>query len=204
MLAENTSPSWLDRPLVKEGSGLKIETFLVILIILVAILSRFTLLGERVMSHDEVNHVWPSYDFFKGKGYAHNPVTHGPFQFHVVALSYFLFGDNDFTSRIPAATLSTAAVVFVLFGFRRYLGRTGALIAGFLFLISPYLLFYGRYTRNEGFIELFMVIMVYAVLRHLEKGDDLSLYLFSGMIVMHFITKETSFIYMAEMLVFLM
>ena len=66
-----------------------------------------TLLGERVMSHDEVNHVWPSYDFFKGKGYAHNPVTHGPFQFHVVALSYFLFGDNDFPSRIPAASSTT-------------------------------------------------------------------------------------------------
>ncbi len=162
------------------------------------------MLGERVMSHDEVNHVWPSYDFFKGKGYTHNPVTHGPFQFHVVALSYFLFGDNDFTSRIPAAAFSTAAVVFVVFGMRRYLGRAGALIGGLLFLISPYLLFYGRYVRNEGFIELYLVLMLYAVFRHLEKGDNFSIYLFTATIVLHFCTKETSFIYMAEMLVVLM
>ena len=203
MLAETPSHSWLDRPLFKEGSSFKLETLLIVLILIITILSRFMILGDRVMSHDEVNHVWPSYDYFKGKGYAHNPVTHGPFQFHIVALSYFLLGDNDFSSRVPAALLSTAAVAFVLFGFRRYLGRAGALIGGLLFMISPYLLFYGRYTRNEGFIELFMVVMIYAVLRHMEKGDDLSLYLLTGSIVMHFITKETSFIYMAQLLVFL-
>ena len=203
MLAETPSHSWLDRPLFKEGSSFKLETLLIVLILIITILSRFMILGERVMSHDEVNHVWPSYDYFKGKGYAHNPVTHGPFQFHIVALSYFILGDGDFSSRVPAALFSTAAVVFVLFGFRRYLGRAGALIGGLLFMISPYLLFYGRYTRNEGFIELFMVVMIYAVLRHMEKGDDLSLYLLTGSIVMHFITKETSFIYMAQLLVFL-
>lgn len=204
MQAANHSSSWLDRPLFKEGSGLKLETFLVALIIILAVVSRFATLGDRVMSHDEVNHVWPSYDYFVGKGYTHNPVTHGPFQFHIIALSYFLFGDNDFTSRIPAATFSVAAIVFVLFGYRRYLGRIGAMIAGFLFVISPYILFYGRYARNEGLIELYLVVMLYAVLRHLEKGDNLSLYLLTGTIVMHFITKETSYIYMAQLLVFLM
>lgn len=203
MSVESSTPSWLERPLFKENSGLKIETILIALILLLAVISRFAMLGERVMSHDEVNHVWPSYDFFKGKGYAHNPVTHGPFQFHIIALSYFLFGDSDFTSRIPAALFSTAAVIFVLFAYRRYLGRIGALIAGFLFLISPYLLFYGRYARNEGFIELYLVVMLFAVLRHLEKGDHLSLYLLTGTIVMHFITKETSYIYVAQLLIFL-
>ena len=109
--------------------------------------------------------------FTRGAGYRHDPVTHGPFQFHIVALSYFLFGDNDFTSRIPAATFSVAAIAFLLFAYRRYLGRSGALIAGALFLISPYMLFYGRYTRNEGFIELIGVVLLYGILRYLEKGD---------------------------------
>lgn len=204
MQAETHSTSWLDRPLFQVTSGIKLENLLVALIIILAIVSRFAMLGERVMSHDEVNHVWPSYDYFVGKGYAHNPVTHGPFQFHIVALSYFLFGDSDYSSRIPAALFSTAAVVFVLFAFRRYLGRTGALLAGLLFLISPYLLFYGRYTRNEAFIELYLVVMLFAVLRHLEKGDNLSLYLLTGTLVMHFITKETSYIYAAQLLVFLL
>jgi predicted membrane-bound mannosyltransferase/DNA-binding beta-propeller fold protein YncE len=204
MQADNSSTSWLDRPLIKDSSSIKISTILTVLIILLTILSRFAMLGARDMSHDEVNHVWPSYDLFTGKGYQHNPVTHGPFQMHIVAFTYFLFGDSDFTSRVPAALFSTLAVVFVLFGFKRYLGKTGALIAGFLFLISPYLMFYGRYTRNEGFIELYAVVMFYAVLRHMDKGDKFSLFLLTGAIVMHFITKETSFIYMAQLLIFLM
>jgi predicted membrane-bound mannosyltransferase len=116
MHADNASPSWLDRPVFKSHPQFKVETLLVVLIILLALVSRFTMLGERVMSHDEVNHVWPSYDFFKGKGYAHNPITHGPFQFHAVALSYFLFGDSDFTSRIPAAAFSTAAASAATWG----------------------------------------------------------------------------------------
>ncbi|MEJ5314307.1 MULTISPECIES: glycosyltransferase family 39 protein [Anaerolinea] len=200
----NSSQHWLDRPLFSPSNPIRVETIFITLILLLTILSRFVMLGERVMSHDEVNHVWPSHDLFMGRGYAHNPVTHGPFQFHIVAFTYFLFGDNDFTSRVPAALFSTAAVAFVLFGFRRYLGRTGALIAGLLFLISPYMMYYGRYTRNEGFIELYGVVMLYAVLRHMDKGDKLSLYLLTASIVMHFVTKETAYIYVAQLLVFLL
>lgn len=203
MLSEQPTPSWLDRNALKEPFHLKIETLLAVLILAIALVSRFAMLDARVMSHDEVNHVVPSYDLFTGKGYAHSPVTHGPFQMHVVALSYFLFGDSDYTSRIPAALFSLAAVGFVLFAFRPYLGRTGALLAGLFFTISPYMLFYGRYTRNEGFIELFGVVMLFAVLRFMQKGDRLSLFLLTGSIVFHFIAKETAFIYSAQLLIFL-
>jgi predicted membrane-bound mannosyltransferase/DNA-binding beta-propeller fold protein YncE len=204
MYAENTQKTWLDRPLFKANSILRIETLLSILIIIITLLSRFTVLGERVMSHDEVNHVVPSWELYSGKGYVHTPVTHGPFQFHIVALTYFLFGDNDYTSRIPAAMFSSAAVIFVLFAFRRYLGKTGAILSAIFFMVSPFMLFYGRYTRNEGFIELFGVVMLFAVLRYMDKGDKLSLFLLTGSIVFHFAAKETAFIYVAQLLIFLM
>src|SRR5512142_167974 len=178
MASQSTSPAWLERPILKDPAKLlTIENLLVALIIILAILSRFTMLGERVMSHYEVNHVVPSYDLYQGRGYHHDPVTHGPFQFHIVALSYFLFGDSDFSSRIPAATFSVAAIIFLLFAYRRYLGRSGALIAGALFLISPFMLFYGRYTRNEGYIELIGVALLYGILRYLEKGDRAGMFL---------------------------
>jgi predicted membrane-bound mannosyltransferase/DNA-binding beta-propeller fold protein YncE len=204
MASQSTFPAWLERPVLKDSAKLfTIENLLIAVIIILAIFSRFTLLGERVMSHDEVNHVVPSYDLYQGRGYRHDPVTHGPFQFHIVALSYFLFGDSDFTSRVPAATFSVAAIIFLVFAFRRYLGRTGALIAGTLFLISPYLLFYGRYTRNEGFIELIAVVLLYGILRYMEKGDRVGMFLVTLATVMHFIVKETAFIYTAEALIFL-
>ncbi len=204
MASQSTSPAWLERPVLRNPSKiLTVENLLIALILVLAIISRFAMLGERVMSHDEVNHVVPAYDLFQGKGYRHDPVTHGPFQFHALALSYFLFGDNDFTSRIPAALFSVAAVAFVLFAYRRYLGRSGAIIAGLLFLISPFMLFYGRYTRNEAFIELIGVALLYGILRYLERGDRFAMFLVTISTVLHFTVKETAFIYTAQALIFL-
>lgn len=204
----NSSPldqksSWLDRPINSVIPKFTLEHVLIILIILAAIVSRFYNIGLRVMSHDEVNHVVPSYDLYQGRGYSHDPVTHGPLQFHLLAASYFLFGDSDTSSRIPAALFSIATIVFVLIAFKRYLGKTGSLIAGFLLLISPYMLFYGRYTRNEAFVAFFGVVMLYTVLRYLENGKSSNLYIFTAVLALHFATKETSFIYTAIMLIFL-
>ncbi|NPV56589.1 MAG: hypothetical protein HPY76_07970 [Anaerolineae bacterium] len=199
----HASPGWLTRPLSDWSSKFNLETLLVILILVVTIASRFIGLGDRVMSHDEVNHVVPSFDLYEGRGYRQDPVTHGPLQFHLIAFTYFLFGDNDFTSRVPAALFSVAAVAFVLIAYRRYLGRTGALVGGVLFMISPYMLFYGRYTRNEGLIELLGVVMLYALLRYLETGRHNMLYLLTASLVLHFTAKETSYIYTAQLLLFI-
>lgn len=195
--------SWLDRPLSSYFRKFTLEHLLIVLIIIAAVVTRFYDVGLRVMSHDEVNHVIPSYELYQGRGYSHSPVTHGPLQFHLLAASYFLFGDSDFSSRIPAALFSIATVIFVLFAYRRYLGRTGALLSGLFFVVSPYMMFYGRYTRNEAFVALFGVVMLYAVLRYLESGKPASLYLFTIVLALHFATKETSFIYTAELLIFL-
>jgi len=194
--------SWLDRPLSSVLPRLNIRTGIILLIMILAVVSRFAMLGVRTMSHDEVNHVVPSFDLSQGRGYRQDPVTHGPLQFHLIALTYYLFGDNDFTSRVPAAIFSVAAIAFVMIGFKRYLGNTGSLIAGTLFLISPYLTFYGRYVRNEGLIELFGVVLLYGILRYLDKGDNLSLFLVTGATVLHFTAKETAYIYTAELLLF--
>ncbi len=201
----STTPekSWLDRVIIPTLPKITLEHLLVMLIVILAVISRFYNVGARVMSHDEVNHVVPSYDLYIGKGYSHDPVTHGPMQFHLLAATYFLFGDTDFTSRIPSVVFSIATIVFVLFAYKRYLGKTGTLLAGLFFLISPYMLFYGRYTRNESFVGLFSVILLYAVLRYLEKGNNKTLYLYTAVLSLYFCTKETAFIFTAEMLIFL-
>ncbi len=199
---QNTSSSWLDTPLTFLTRW-DVEKILITVILFVAVISRFYNVGLRVMSHDEVNHVVPSYSLYQGEGYRVDPVTHGPLQFHLIALSFFLLGDSDFSARVPAALFSVASIAFVLFGFRRYLGRTGTLIAGFLFLISPYLLFYGRYTRNEGLIELWMVVMIYAVLRYLDRGKPGALILLTAVTALNFTTKETAYIYLGQLLLFL-
>lgn len=202
-LAEEIKQSWLDKPVFSFLPKFKIEHLIIAILLLLAVISRFYNVGQRDMSHDEVNHVVPSYSLYQGNGYQHDPVTHGPMQFHLIAATYFLFGDSDTSSRIPSVLFSIATIAFVIFAFKRYLGRIGSLLAGLFFLISPYMLFYGRYTRNESFVALFGVITLFSVLYYLEKGKNSTLLIYTAVLSLQFCTKETSYIYTAIMLIFL-
>jgi len=192
---------FLEEPIGNLFNQIKIRDILIALIILLAILTRVIGLGDRVMSHDEVNHVVPAFDLFSGRGYRHDPVTHGPLQFHLMALSYFLFGDNDFTSRLPHALFSIATIIFVLTYFRRYLGKFGSIAAGIFFTISPFMLFYGRYARNDTICVFLGIIAIYALLRFFESNETKYLYYFTVMMAFNFTAKETAYIFAAQLLI---
>src|SRR4030066_161456 len=196
-ISQNSSPetktSWLDRPII-HSPVISLEKLIFAVILVVAIFTRLYMLEPRVMSHDETSHTYFSWLFYKGSGYAHDPVTHGPLQFHLVALSYFLFGDSDTTARVPVALFSIATVAF-MWNYRRYLGRAGALVAALLLTISPYLLYYGRYVRNEAFVAFLGGVMFWAMFRYLDTAANKYLYIFTAVTVLHFCTKETSFIF---------
>jgi len=155
------------------------------------------------MSHDEVNHVVPAYTFYQGGGYRYDPVTHGPLQFHLITLSYTLFGDSDFSARFPDALFGIAVIAFAIFAYKDYLGRVGALVAGFLFTISPFISFYSRYTRNEIYIVFWGMVLIWGVLRYLEHGRKRTLLLITIITALHFTDKATSYIFTAELLIFL-
>ncbi len=199
---EKENLPWLERPLFPTVPALTNEVVLFAAIMVLAFVSRFYNLGLRVMSHDESLHTYFSWLFYKGDGYQHNPMMHGPLQFHLIALSYFLFGPNDFTARIPAALFNIATIA-MCWKWRRYLGKTGGLVAAFLMLISPIMLFYGRYVREDPYAIFSGVVMLYVVLRYLETGRPRYLYLLAAILVLHFIDKETAFMYTAELLLFL-
>ena len=202
MLPTTEKQSILDVPL-KRWFPANLETLLVVLVLLAAIVSRFYNLGARTMSHDEINHVVPTYSLYSGHGYQYDPMSHGPLQFHMMALSYALFGDNDFTTRIPAALFSVATIALAMLAFRRYLGRVGAILAGLLFLISPIMLFYGRYARNEAYIVVWGLLILYATLRYLEHGKAWTLFLFTAVNALHFTDKATAYMFAGEMFIFL-
>ena len=194
--------SWLDRPLSNHFPSINIEVLLFVLIAILAAFSRFYDLGVRVMSHDESLHTYFSWLLAQGSGYQHNPMMHGPLQFHLLALTYFLFGASDFTARLPHAVSSFLTIV-LLWKYRRYLGRAGTLIAAALMLISPYMLYYGRYARNEAFVGLFGLLTLYAMLRYFETGELRYLYMLTLATVLNFTAKETAFIYTAQALLIL-
>src|SRR5919205_591467 len=194
--------TWLERPVHPALPAITYEIAIFAGILLLAIVTRFYNLDARVMSHDESLHTYFSWLLYRGQGYQHTPMMHGPWQFHWIALSYFLFGVSDFTARIPAALFSIATVWMVWY-WRRYLGRTGALIAALLMVISPFMLFYGRYVREDVYTGLSGLLMLYSILRYIETGSNKFLFLLSGALIIHFTDKETSFIYALQAFIFL-
>ena len=198
--AQTRNDRWLDKAVFPWWPNFTVEQLLIALIIILTLITRFYDLGARTMAHDEINHVVPAYTI---ENYVYDPVTHGPFQFHALALSYFLFGDSDFSARVPAALFGIGVVIFTLFAWRRYLGRIGALCAATLFMISPFILFYSRYTRNEIFIVFWGLVMLWLFLRYMEDGQTKWLYWLTFITAMHYADKATSYIFTAEASIFL-
>jgi hypothetical protein len=177
------------------------EVWVYIAILLLAIFTRFYQLGVRTMSHDESLHTKFSWDLYKNGVFAHTPLMHGPILFHVTAFNYFLFGDSDFTARIYPAVLGVLMVMFPLL-FRRWLGRWGAILASILLLISPLILYYNRYIREDTPSIFYTLVMVYCAFMYLDGPRHLQrkarwLYIFSGAMLASLASKEVAFMYIA-------
>ena len=201
-MENNIRTKWLERPIHPALPAVTNEIALFAGILIFAAITRFYNLEARVMSHDESLHTYFSWLLYRGQGYQHTPMMHGPLQFHIIALTYFIFGVSDLTARIPAVLFSIFTV-WLMWSWRDYLGKWGALVAGLLLVISPYMLFYGRYVRNESYTGVAGLLMLYGILRYLEKGDKRYLYFVTGGAILHFLTKETAFIYVAQALLYL-
>src|SRR5690606_32137458 len=120
-------------------------------LLLFTVVTRFWDLGSRSLHHDESLHALYSYYLYIGRGYQHDPMMHGPLQFHLNALFYFLFGVSDYTARILPAICGVALVMTPFF-LRRFLGKYGALSTSALLAISPTIFYYSRFVRNDIYV----------------------------------------------------
>ncbi|HSD84446.1 MAG TPA: flippase activity-associated protein Agl23, partial [Anaerolineae bacterium] len=184
--------SWLDRA-VLSAFKLDVEKTLYLLFFVLAILTRFWGLGDRGMSHDESLHTYYSWNLYKGGGFSHTPLMHGPFKFLANALIYSLLGADDFTARISVAIFGVALVILPYF-LRRWLGRTGGLVASFMLLISPSIWYHGRYIRDEAYMLVWGTLIVWATLAYLHQRSNKWLYLIAGSLAFGFLSMESTFI----------
>ncbi|MGI8855723.1 MAG: flippase activity-associated protein Agl23 [Thermomicrobiales bacterium] len=146
-----------------------------------AVLTRFWDLGSRALHHDESLHAWFSYQYAIGKGYQHDPLMHGPFLFHLSALIYALFGATDASSRYGPALFGVILVMLSIL-LRPLIGRWGALICGFLLLISPSILYYSRLLRHDIYLMTFTFLVLVAIARYVQTQQGR--WVFVGMIAL--------------------
>ena len=167
----NEPPDLLNRWLARVYT-VNWEAVAYIVLFMLAILTRFVNLGARVMSHDESLHTYYSWRLETAGDYQHTPLMHGPILFHVTALMYFLFGDSDFTARIYPAILGVVLVMMPML-FRRWLGRWGALLCSVMLLISPLLMYYNRYIREDTPCYVAAMLMVFAIFMYMDGPEHL-------------------------------
>lgn len=190
-----TRSAVLDRPLFNVIT-LNWELVFYIALVVVAGLMRYWDLGTRALHHDESLHALYSYNLFAGKGYTHDPMMHGPFQFHATALGYFLFGVSDYTARIMPALMGTV-LVFLPYFLRKQLGSTGAMISALLLAFSPSMLYFSRFARGDIYVMVWTMLLVIAIWRYMEERKTFYLYLAAASISLGFATKEVNFITIA-------
>jgi uncharacterized protein (TIGR03663 family) len=126
---------------------------------------------------------------------------HGPFQFHAIALVYQIaqwlgapdHGVNTTTVRIAAATLGTAIVLLPWF-LRDYLGKLGAWLACLLLAVSPSMVYFSRFAREDIYYAFFTLLLVVATLRYLRDRKLRWLLLASAALSLAYATKETTFL----------
>lgn len=153
-------------------STLTTEVLLYALFVVIAAVTRFWDLGSRPLHHDESLHAYFSWKYFKGWGYQHDPMMHGPLLFHMTALAFKIanqfvalgLGTAEYVSRIPAAIFGTL-IVGLPWLLRRQLGRVSMIAASFLLLISPMLWYYGRFLRNEAWGVTFTLLIFIGLVR---------------------------------------
>lgn len=179
-----------------------LEFWLYIGLMVAAVLFRFVDLGARALHHDESLHATYSWYLAEGRGYAHDPLMHGPFLFHITALSYLLFGASDASARFPAALLGSIAVLMPLL-LRPWLGRIGAFAAAVFIAFSPSILYYSRFIRDDPFLILFTLGLVISMFRYRAERANVWLYVGAAMLMLGFTSLEVEFIIAAIVLLYL-
>ncbi|MBI2867162.1 MAG: TIGR03663 family protein [Chloroflexi bacterium] len=175
--------------------GLRITPELLAYVALIAIGAtlRFWDLGSRALHHDESLHAYYSWNMYQGHGYQHNPLLHGTFMYHFMALVYFIFGASDYTARIAPAMFGTALIILPYF-LRGYLGRWGALAAAAFLTFSPSMLYFSRFAREDIFMAFFTLALVVFIWRYLAERKTTYLYWMAAVLALSFAVKETTFI----------
>ena len=150
-------------------------------------------LTGRAMHYDEAIHLYYAWQLSNFEEYIHSPWMHGPFQIELTAALLLLLGDNDFVARLGYALFGTA-LVGLPWLLRRPLGQSGALLTGIMLAVSPALLYFSRFGRNDILMAFLTAALFLLMWRYFQERRNRYLYLAAAALALMFATKETAYI----------
>jgi len=159
----------------------------------VAALLRTVGLGDRPMHHDESLDAWFSWRIGNGEPYQYDPVYHGPLRFYITAFLYDLFGTTEAVARATAAAAGVA-VVALIGTTRRWLGDVGSLAAAAIVAISPSMVYFSRFGREDSLFALIELGLLLTAMAWLTRPARWQPVVAGFLLACAFATKETTFI----------
>ena len=186
--------SWAGRSVfffIGDGRGRYLAAFLGLG--LAALAMRLWDLSGRTMHYDEAIHLYYSWRLSNFEGFIHSPWMHGPFQIELVATFLRLLGDSDFVARLAYVIFGTVLVILPFF-LRNHLGRAGAFITGLLLAVSPSLLYFSRFGRNDIIMAVLTVSLFMLLWHYCHNPRNRFLYISAALLAIAFASKETAYI----------
>ena len=154
---------------VRENLSLEV---VFLLIFLAAVALRFYALDLKLFHHDEAVHAWFAYNLLTDGTYIYDPMYHGPFLYYVTAGVFSLLGDSDLTGRLLPALFGSLLLLLLYPIYRLgYLDKKQTLVAALFLAVSPNMVYFSRFLRNDIFIVFFTMLLLVALLYYFERGQ---------------------------------
>lgn len=143
-----------------------------LLILLATLVLRLYSLDLKLFHHDEAIHAWFSYKLLTEGTYIYDPMYHGPFLYYTTAGIFSLLGDSDIVGRIIPALFGTFIIPLLYPIYKLgYLDQKQTLVAALFLAVSPSMVYFSRFLRNDIYIAFFSLALLVAILYYIERGE---------------------------------
>lgn len=143
---------------------------LAIVVVIIAVIFRFYNLTLPPLFFDESIHATILKSLFSGN-YRYDPAYHGPLLYYTLYIPVKVLGESELSLRLFPAVVGVFASLTPLL-YRRYIGFEAASISAILLAVSPVIVNYSRFCR-EDITQLFLTaLFVYFIFRYLEEVKE--------------------------------
>ena len=172
-----------------------------LVLVLLAVATRFILLGLRPIHHDEGMLSYFAWQLAEGRGYSYTPQIHGPVLFYLQAVFFKFLGTGDSVTRVSTALFGLVLAVLPL-AFYKKVGKKRAIVISFLVISSPLLTYFSRFLVHTGLVVVTNFIAVLSLWLLVKNRRSVYIYIFSLALALAFGISETSYIFLASIALF--
>jgi uncharacterized protein (TIGR03663 family) len=160
-----TSESACAKPTCSEKYFTCGEFLFYVALVVAGLCLRWFTLETRPFHHDESLHgMYGKYffDFPDANYYRYQALLHGPFLYNLYRIVFNTLGQGDWASRVPIAMVGSL-FIFLPIIFRQYFSKSAVLGLTAAVALSPTLVYWSRFLREDTLIVGCMMLMLYGV-----------------------------------------